>query len=207
MGMIRTLGLSESSCLTQKLQGASQHLVAAHGGVDLACGHEEGHHHGDKEPAESSQALREKQMERPMLRTSPPLSETQGNRATSSSPCPVPAAAARPSEVPPHPSVLRLSPAQLTAAARGIQGLCPAGAMCDSGGWGVLGYLQEERGSRERRGPHNTLSSNPALTSPSTHHPQKDFALGTRQSAHCSWTAAGGTGGRSQVEGRDADER
>ena len=205
MGMIRTLGLSESSRLTQKLQGTSQHLVAAHGGVDLACGHEEGHHHGDKEPAKSSQALREKRMERPKLRASPPLSEARGNRAISSSPCPVPAAVARPSEVPPHPSVLRLSPAQLTAAARGIQGLCPAGAMCCSGGWGVLGYLWEERGNHERREPHNTLSSNPALTPLSTHHPPKDFALGTRQSARCSWMAAGGMGGRSRVEGRDAD--
>lgn len=153
MGMIRTLGLSESSRLTQKLQGASQHLVAAHGGVDLACGHEEGHHHGDKEPAESSQALREKVMQRLKLRASPPLSEARGNRAISSSPCPVPAAAARPSGVPLRPLVLRLSPAQLTTAARGIQGPCPAGSMCCSGGWGVLGYLWQERGTMRGEGP------------------------------------------------------
>lgn len=52
------LGLSKSSCLTQKLQDTSQDLVAAHGGVDLAYGHEEGNQHGDKEPTKSSQALK-----------------------------------------------------------------------------------------------------------------------------------------------------
>lgn len=52
--MSGTLGLSKSSCLTQKLQDTSQDLVAAHGGVDLAYRHEEGNQHGDKEPTKSS---------------------------------------------------------------------------------------------------------------------------------------------------------
>lgn len=57
------LGLSKSSHLTQKLQDTSQNLVAAHSGVDLACGHKKGNQHGDKEPAKSSQALKERQTE------------------------------------------------------------------------------------------------------------------------------------------------
>lgn len=57
-------GLFKSSCLTQKLQDASQDLVAAHGGMDLACGHEEGNQHGDKEPTKPSQALKERWGER-----------------------------------------------------------------------------------------------------------------------------------------------
>lgn len=73
--MSGTLGLFESSHLTQKLQDASQDLVAAHGGVDLACGHKEGNQHGDKEPTEPSQALKERWRERPKLRASPPLCE------------------------------------------------------------------------------------------------------------------------------------
>lgn len=72
MGMGGTPGLSESSRLTQKLQDASQDLVAAHGGVDLARGHKEGNQHGDNEPAEPSQALRERWRERLELRASPP---------------------------------------------------------------------------------------------------------------------------------------
>lgn len=75
MGMSGALGLSESSRLTQKLQGASQDLVAAHGGMDLVCRHQEGNQHGDKEPTESSQALRGTRRERPELRANPPLSE------------------------------------------------------------------------------------------------------------------------------------
>lgn len=69
------LGLSKSRCLTQKLQDTSQDLVAAHGGVDLAYGHEEGNQHGDKEPTKSSQALKRRWRERPKLRASPPLSK------------------------------------------------------------------------------------------------------------------------------------
>lgn len=76
--------------------------------------------------------------------------------------------------------------------------------MCYSEGWGALDYLWEERKSYEKSS-HNTLASSSTLTLMPAHHPLEDSALGTRQSAHCSWMAAGGRGGRSQVEGMDAD--
>lgn len=171
--------------------------------MDLACGHEEGNQHGDKEPTKPSQALKERWRKRHKLRASPP-SMRRRSWATSNSPYPVPAAVARPSEVPHRPSAPRLSPARLTAAAHETQGPCPAGSMCYSGGLGALNYLWEEKKSYEKS-PHNTLPSSSTLTPVPAHHPLEDCALGTRQSAHYSWMAASGIGGRSQVEGMDAD--
>lgn len=52
---------SQSRCLTQKLQDTSQDLVAAHGSMDLAFGHEEGNQHGNEEAIKSTQALKETQ--------------------------------------------------------------------------------------------------------------------------------------------------
>lgn len=183
--MSRTLGLSESSHLTQKLQDASQNLVATHGSVDLACGHKEGNQHGDKEPTEPSQALKKRWRQRGPSSEPGGHSMSQGSWATPNSPCPVPAAAARPSEVPHHPSAPRLSPAQLTAAACGTQGSCPAEPTCYSGGWEALGYLWE-RGGHEKRNPHNILPFSSTWIPGPAYHPLGDSALGTRQSAHCS---------------------
>lgn len=76
--------------------------------------------------------------------------------------------------------------------------------MCYSEGWEALDYLWDKRKSLEKS-PPNTLPSSSTLTPVPAHRPLEDSALGTRQSAHCSWRAAGGTGGRSQVEGTDGD--
>lgn len=192
----------ESSQLTQKLQDTSQNLVAAHGSMDLVCRHKEGNQHGDKEPTKPSQALKEK---RRGPRSEPAHhSVRQGSWATPNSPCPVPAAVARPSEVPHRPLAPRLNPAWLTGTAHGTRELCLAGSMCYSGGWGALDYLWEERKSHEKN-PHNTCPSSSNLTAVPAYHSLEHSALGTRQSVHCSWMAAGGMGGRSQVEGMDAD--